>query len=167
MIPVCYKFQPLRRFIKPAHRDYWVQRRNRIQQSQVVANMRSRAKGYTEFVKNIREKRKDEIKRKIHQFIENKNKKLKLNQKNPSNQSMKFISWKNRLYTWTESVAERVAKNERWKKISQDLKLPPKQFAYAIGEALVLYKITTPVWMPLELYLIVKYLQLRNQKKLE
>jgi hypothetical protein len=40
--------------------------------------------------------------------------------------------------------------------------VPPKQLAYAIGEGLVFYKITSPIWMPIELFGIVKFLQWRN-----
>ena len=68
-----------------------------------------------------------------------------------------------RIFQWMERMAEKVSQNEKWQTVAKSFSVPPKEFAYAVGEGLVMYKITSPLWMSVELLLIVKYLQWRRQ----
>jgi len=178
MIPICYRYQPLRRFIKPVTtRDYFIARRNRFHQSRIG----QQAKSYQDWLKRNNvdkrvEKNVVEMRRKLNVFMNEKkmqfnDRKIRLTEMARERAAASAAShaaingqssWKMRLYTWTEKVAEKAAKNERWKNIAKGLQVPPKQLAYAIGEGLVFYKITSPIWMPIELYGIVKVLQWRN-----
>jgi len=173
MIPICYRYQPLRRFIKPATtKDYFIARRNKFNQSRFGQSIGQKTKSYQDWLKrNNVENNVTEAKRRMNVFMQEKRARFeqrratladlareKASQTSPS-------SWKMRLYNWTEKIADKAAKNERWKNIAKGLHVPPKQLAYAIGEGLVFYKITSPIWMPLELYGIVRFLQWRNEQK--
>ena len=171
MIPVCYRYQPLRRFIKPVTtKDYFIARRNKFNQSRFGMSISQKTKSYQNWLKkNNVENNMEEAKKRMNFFMQEKRtqfdqRKRKLAELAQTKKAeMPQSSWKMKLYNWTEKIAEKAAKNERWKNIAKGLHVPPKQLAYAIGEGLVFYKITSPIWMPLELYGIVKFLQWRNQ----
>ena len=179
VIPICYKFQPIRRFLKPSTyaREYFIGRRTRFQQSQVMSSINARAKSYRDWLrKNGFDERKEqgkakmaEVKKKVQRFVGSKKEQF-VQQQRQSLLKQKIQdphTWRVRLFAWTERVAEKAEKNERWRHIAASLKVPPKLLAYAIGEGLVFYKITSPIWMPLELLCIVKYLQWKRRRQEE
>jgi hypothetical protein len=55
MIPLCYRFHPLRRFLKPDQvvqaREYFAMRRNRFQQSRAGQHIHTQAKSYRDWMK--------------------------------------------------------------------------------------------------------------------
>jgi hypothetical protein len=170
MIPVCYKFRPLRRMLKPFSvegKAYIASRRTRFQQSRVATAISARTKGYGDWFRSSQArdrmlqlrkeaklfvtKKKDEQRQKFRERLEAQRK------------GMDPTAWSTRIYNWTEKVANKVAANEKWRTVAKSFKIPPKDFALAVGEGLVFYKITSPIWMPLELWGIVKYLQWRRR----
>lgn len=170
MIPVCYRCQPLRRFIKPVTtKDYFIARRNKFNQSRFGQSINQKTKSYQHWLKqNNVENNVAEARKRMNVFMQEKRQQVEEKRaKLASTMAREPPSgWRVRLYNWTEKIAEKAAKNERWKNVAKGLHVPPKQLAYAIGEGLVFYKITSPIWMPLELYGIVKFLQWRNEKKI-
>lgn len=174
MIPICYRYQPLRRFLQPSNmvkaKEYFAARRNTFQQSRAGQQMRTRAKSYQDWLKKHNIDRKTEnfnlagVKRRLNQFMHTKRdqfqqRKQKLLDNKPTE------GWKARLFNFTERMANKAAANKRWQNLAQNLHVPPKQLTYAIGEGLVMYKLLSPVWMPLELFGIVKFLQWRHRVK--
>lgn len=183
MIPVCHKFQPIRRLMKPIidrqpGREYFTARRNKFQQSRIASAIAARAKGYRDWLK-LRQPVLDEkklrllnIQRQAKQFVLQK----RLEQEHKIRDRIKArheaagsggSSWGDKIYKWTEKMADKVSKNEKWKTVAESFSVPPKDFAYAVGEGLVMYKITAPIWMTAELFIIVKYLQWRRRQRIE
>lgn len=176
MIPVCHKFQPIRRLMKPIidtqpGREYFTARRNKFQQSRIASAIAARTKGYRDWLK-LRQPVLDEkklrllnIQKQAKQFVLQKRleQEHKIREREEAAASGSS-SWGNRIYKWTEKMAEKVSKNEKWKTVAESFSVPPKDFAYAVGEGLVMYKITAPIWMTAELFIIVKYLQWRRQR---
>jgi hypothetical protein len=178
MIPLCYRYQPIRRFIKPvATREYFIARRNKLQHSRIAQYVRSSpvaattAKSYQDWIKrnNLGKQRVVEMRKRMQNFMNDRRAKLKTRLDEIAAARLaapqQSTTWRSRLYAWTEKIAEKASKNERWKNVAKGLKVPPKQLAYAIGEGLVLYKVTSPIWMPIELYGIVKFLQWRKKPR--
>lgn len=177
MIPVCYKFRPLRRFLTPLNvergKAYFAARRGKVSQSRMAAAIRAKTKSYQDWMKSARvEERKHQfqnrmqlLQREARQFVaqkrEEQRKRLreKLERRGVADEN----SWIARINRWTEKIASKVAANESWKTVALSLKVPPKDFAFAVGEGLVFYKLTSPIWMPVELFGIVKYLQWRRR----
>lgn len=172
MIPLCYRFHPLRRFLKPDQvvqaREYFAMRRNRFQQSRAGQQIHTQAKSYRDWMKRYNKRTENfnvaAVKKRLSLFMharreqfEDRRRKIIANKPTEG--------WKARLYNFTERMANKAAANQRWQNIAEGLKVPPKQLTYAIGEGLVMYKITSPIWMPLELFGIVKFLQWRNRVK--
>ena len=172
MIPICYRYQPLRRFIKPVTtKEYFIARRNKFNQSRFGLSINQKTKSYQDWLKkNNVENNVTEARKRMNVFMHDKREKFEQRRKKLADLAREKASesppasWKIRLYNWTEKIADKAAKNERWKNVAKGLQVPPKLLAYAIGEGLVFYKITSPIWMPLELYGIVKFLQWRNEK---
>lgn len=159
MIPICYKFQPLRRLLKPPGRIG-------VHMNTVLASRASyrawmKKHGFDEKLRQAklaRAKTLSAVKEKLRaQRLLWLSRQKKKSMDNPTN-------WKSKIFAWTERIAEKAENNEKWKTIAHSLKVPPKLLAYAIGEGLVVYKLTSPIWMPIELMCIVKYLQARNAK---
>ena len=180
MLPLCYKFQPIRRFWKPVGmggaggKDYFIHRRNKFQQSRVAASIAARTKGYREWLKRnegtISEQKSKfqtnvlNVKKRVTHLLQQQreDQRRKLREKLTSGVDEK--SWSVRIFRWTERVADKAAANEKWQTVAKSFKVPPKEFAYAIGEGLVFYKLTSPIWMPIELLCIVRYLQWRRRR---
>lgn len=194
MIPLCYKLRPIRRLLRPTNtekaREYFISRRSRFQQGRVATIINSRTKGYRDWLRRNEtkiqeqklkfEEQKSKLKVKVQaaqskmqvakkqlsQYMNQKKEeqKLRLMERMEAKAQDSENSWSVRIYKWTEKVANKAAQNEKWKTVAKSFKVPPKEFAYAVGEGLVFYKITSPIWMPLELYGIVKYLQWRRMR---
>jgi hypothetical protein len=171
MIPLCLKVRPLRRMLKPISAEgkaYIASRRTRFQQSRVATTITAKSKGYGEWFRSSRAReRMQQLQREAKQFVAKKKdeQRQKLRERiEAQRQGMDPSGWSARIYNWTEKVANRVAGNEKWQTVAKSLKVPPKEFALAVGEGLVFYKLTSPIWMPLELWGIVKYLQWRRRR---
>jgi hypothetical protein len=179
MIPLCHRLRPIRRLMKPLEsqgRDYFTARRNKFQKSRIASAIAARTKGYSDWLKlrqPLMEERKNLIKcrvqtlqRQAQQFVAQKRAEQQERIKDRLKAKNAFAkeSWSYRIFQWTERMADKVSKNDKWKTVAESFKVPPKDFAYAVGEGLVLYKLTSPLWMPAELFCIVKYLQWRRQR---
>jgi hypothetical protein len=194
MIPLCFKLKPIRRLLKPVNtaraREYFMNRRTRFQQGKVGSVIASKTKGYRDWMKQnesrILEQKKqleeqklkvgfkvqaarsklELAKKRLSQYLSQKKeeRRKRLRENIASQGSINEDSWSMRIFRWTEKVANRAAENEKWRTVADSFKVPPKDFAYAVGEGLVMYKLTSPIWMPLELWGIVKYLQWRRKR---
>jgi hypothetical protein len=171
MIPICYKFRPLRRMLQPISiegKAYIASRRTRFQQSRVASAITARTKVYGEWFRSSHARvRIQQMKKEAKQFVAKKKdeQREKLRERiEAQKKGLDQSGWSARIYNWTEKVANKVAANEKWITVAKSFKVPPKDFALAVGEGLVFYKLTSPLWMPLELWGIVKYLQLRRRR---
>ena len=171
MIPICYKFRPIRRLLKPISAEgkaYIASRRTRFQLSRAASVISARAKGYGEWFRSSQARdRMQQLRKEARQFVSKKKdeQREKFRERIKAHkQGMDPAGWSARIYNWTEKVANRVAANEKWQTVAKSFKIPPKEFALAVGEGLVFYKLTSPIWMPLELWGIVKYLQWRRRR---
>lgn len=170
MIPICYKFRPLRRALRPLSnesKEYFASRRTRFQQSRVASLIAARTKGYGEWFRSSQARdRMQQLQKDAKQFVSKKKDehREKLRERIQARQAMDQSAWSVRIYNWTEKVANKIAENDKWRTVAKSFKIPPKDFALAVGEGLVFYKITSPIWMPLELWGIVKYLQWRRRR---
>ena len=176
MIPICYKFRPLRRFLTPLNvergKAYFAARRSKFSQSRLATAIRSNSSSYQTWLKSAKveeqrnqfRNRMQALQREAKQFVSQKKEEQRRRlRERIQNRVVDESSWSARISRWTEKVASKVAANESWKTVAQSLKVPPKEFAFAVGEGLVFYKITSPIWMPIELLAIVKYLQWRRR----
>jgi hypothetical protein len=170
VIPICYKLRPIRRMLKPFSSEgkaYIASRRTRFQQSRVASLITARAKGYGEWFRSSQARdRMQQMRKDAKQYVSKKKdeQRQKLRERMQARQAIDQTAWSVRIYNWTEKVANKVAANEKWRTVADSLKVPPKDFALAVGEGLVVYKLLSPIWMPLELWAIVKYLQWRRRR---
>ena len=171
MIPICYKLRPLRRMLRPISLEgkaYIASRRTRFQHSRVASAIAARTKGYGEWFRSTRARvRMQQLQKEAKQYVAKKKDEQREKLRERIEAQRKGIDqngWSARIHNWTESVGNRFAANEKWQTVAKSLKVPPKEFALAVGEGLVVYKLTSPLWMPLELWGIVKYLQWRRRR---
>lgn len=64
---------------------------------------------------------------------------------------------------YSERLGERVATNRTWRVVSGWIKQDPRHLAVGIAEGMIFYKIMIPVHIPLTLYGIIQYYQIREE----
>ena len=61
----------------------------------------------------------------------------------------------------TSNLANRVAQNALWIRISKSIRQDPRYLAVGLAEGMIMYKLLIPIHIPLTLYFIVLYYQER------
>jgi hypothetical protein len=142
-VVVCYKFQPLLRILPQSTKLRLAQAESRL-----GARLSSRVH-MKERLNSVRER----IKQSRQEVFQRRADALKARH-----------GWPQKFADYVEKKAEHVAENSFVRSTANFFKLNAKRLALAVAEAFVLYKITIPFHLPLQIWLVISALKHKNVK---